>query len=150
MLNACCDDLNITMSKHQPLEHADDFWIRFMCAGLLMTNLITVSCMQSRNTRTQTHTHTHTQTHTYTTTHKHNTHTHIKKTTRCNTSTSCDTSTQTKQRDAAHNVHATCASTKANIVTFCKHADSNFNMTKPLLLKTSSTFVSAIFVCCKQ
>ena len=96
------------------------------------------------------HTHTHTQTHTYTTTHKHNTHTHIKKTTRCNTSTSCDTSTQTKQRDAAHNVHATCASTKAKIVTFCKHADSNFNMTKPLLLKTSSTFVSAIFVCCKQ
>ena len=28
MLNACCDDLNITMSKHPPLEHADDFWNR--------------------------------------------------------------------------------------------------------------------------
>ena len=145
MLNACCDDLNITMSKHQPLEHADDFWIRFMCAGLLMTSLIAVSCMQSRK-----HTHTHTHRHTHTQQHTNTTHTHIKKTTRCSTSTSCDTSTQTKQRDATHNVLTTCASTKANIVTFCKHADSDFNMTKPLLLKTSSTFVSAIFVCCKQ
>ena len=147
MLNACCDDLNITMSKHPPLEHADDFWIRVMCAGLLMTNLITVSCMQSRK---HTHRHTHTDTHTHNNTQTQHTNTHIKKTTRCSTSTSCDTSTQTKQRDAAHNVHATCASTKAKIGTFCKHADSNFNMTKPLLLKTSSTFVSAIFVCCKQ